>query len=322
MMTSRESQNSKNEAWPSIPYPEWQETCTTLHMWTQIVGKVRLTLTPWLNHSWHATFYLTARGLTTSPIPYPGGDFQMDFDFLSQELVATRSTGQIFRLPLKPQTVADFFEQVMGGLKEMGIQVRIDRVPNEVANPIPFHEDRQHQSYDAAAAHRFWRALLSSHRVLSEFRTGFLGKVSPVHFFWGSFDMAVTRFSGRKAPLLPGGPPGLPLDVSREAYSHEVSSAGFWPGNGGLGYAAFYSYAYPEPKGFSNSPIAPKEAFYHKDLKQFILPYDAIRQAEDPHASLLDFLESSYRAAAENGKWDRASLECPRGRPGVCRPLE
>jgi uncharacterized protein DUF5996 len=317
-MTSLESQN----LWPPIPYPEWQDTCATLHLWTQIVGKVRLVLTPWVNHSWHATFYPTARGLTSSPIPYPGGDFQTDFDFLSHELVIARSDGSLRRLALRPQTVADFYAEFMAALGEVGIEIRIDHLPNEIPNPIPFHKDREHKSYDGNAAQRFWRALLSSHRVLREFRTGFLGKVSPVHFFWGSFDLAVTRFSGRKAPLLPGGPPGLPLDVSQEAYSHEVSSAGFWPGNGGLGYPAFYSYSYPQPKNFETSPVGPKEAFYDKNLKEFILPYDAIRNAPDPDAALLEFLESTYRAAAENGAWDRAALECPRGRPGVPRPLK
>jgi hypothetical protein len=218
--------------------------------------------------------------------------------------------------------VADFYAEVLGTLREIGIEVEIGLVPNEIPNAIPFPEDRTHHSYDAEAARRFWRALLSSHRVFTEFRSSFLGKVSPVHFFWGSFDLAVTRFSGRKAPLHPGGTPGLPDEVTREAYSHEVSSAGFWPGNGGLGYPAFYSYAYPEPAGYSTFPVSPKAASYNKDMKIFILPYDAVREARDPEATLLEFLESTYRAAAETGVWDRAALECARGRPGVPRVLK
>jgi len=210
----------------------------------------------------------------------------------------------------------------MGGIREVGVSVKIDKIPNEVPNPIPFDQDREHASYEADAAQRFWRILLSSYRVLSEFRTEFLGKVSPVHFFWGSFDLAVTRFSGRKAPLLTSSPPGLPLAVSREAYSHEVSSVGFWPGNGGLGYPSFYSYAYPEPKGFSDFPVGPKGAFYHKEMKEFLLPYEIVKKAADPEATLFEFLETTYRAAAENAGWDRATLECARGRPEVPRAVE
>jgi hypothetical protein len=316
-----ESQNISTEAWPAIPYPEWEDTCATLQLWTQIVGKVRLTLTPWLNHSWHAVFYLTTRGLTTSPIPYPGGDFQIDFDFLAHELLIVRSNGAQRRLALRPQTVADFYEEFMGTLRELDIEVQIDRRPNEIQNPILFHEDREHHSYDGNAAQRFWRALLSIHRVFYEFRTGFRGKVSPIHFFWGSFDLAVTRFSGRRAPLHPGGTPGLPDAVTREAYSHEVSSAGFWPGNGGLGYPAFYSYAYPEPEGYSNYPVSPNSVIYNKDMKLFLLPYDKVKNAPEPEITLIEFLESTYQAAAEKGRWDRASLECPRGSPRIPPPL-
>lgn len=312
----------KIETWPSLPYEQWQDTCATLQMWTQVVGKVRLELTPWINHSWQVVLYPTARGLTTSPIPYRNSAFQMDFDFLSQELVIARSDGSLRRIPLRPQTVADFYEEVMGALGEVGIEVKIDPVPNEVSDPIPFPEDKTHHAYDGDAAQRFWRILLSCHRVFVEFRSGFLGKVSPVHFFWGSFDLAVTRFSGRRAPLHPGGAPSLPDEVTREAYSHQVSSAGFWPGNGGLGFPAFYSYAYPEPKGFGEFPMAPKGAAYHKDLKEFIFPYEDMRQSLDPNAALLEFLESSYRAAADLGDWDRKALECVRGRPGIPRALE
>lgn len=309
------------EAWPAIPYPEWEKTCATLQLWTQIAGKIRLALTPWVNHSWHVVFYLTPRGLTTSPIPYRSGAFQIDFDFFSQDLKIERSDGDSRRLGLRPQPVADFYAELMGLLREMDIEVHIDRIPNEVADPISFDRDRAHRDYDGAAVQRFHRALLSAYLVLSEFRSGFLGKVSPVHFFWGSFDLAVTRFSGRTAPLHPGGHPGLPDAVSREAYSHEVSSAGFWPGNGGLGYPAFYSYAYPQPEGYPAYPVGPAAAFYDNGLGEFLLPYDAVRTAADPSATLLEFLETTYRAAAETGRWDRAALECARGRPAVPRPL-
>jgi len=310
------------EPWPAIPYPQWQDTCTTLHLWTQIVGKVRLALAPWVNHSWHVVVYPTARGLTTSPIPYQRGAFQIDFDFLAHELVLARNDGELRKLPLRPQSVADFYAAVMSTLKEIGIEVTIETHPNEIPDPIPFSEDRTHQSYDADAAQRFWQAVLSSHRVLTEFRSSFLGKVSPVHFFWGSFDLAVTRFSGKRAPLHPGGVPGLPDNVTQEAYSHEVSSAGFWPGNGGLGYPAFYSYAYPEPEGYSKAAIGPAKAFYHPEMKEYLLPYDAVREASDPEATLLEFLETTYAAAADKGVWDRANLECQRGRPGIPRPVK
>jgi hypothetical protein len=290
-------------------------------MWTQIVGKVRLALTPWVNHSWHTVFYLTARGLTTSPIPYEGTDFQIDFDFISQELLVSRSNGFEARIPLHAQSVSDFYKEFFGILKEMGIQVKINPVPNEVPNPVPFHEDHKHHAYNGEAAQRFWNALLSTHRVFFKFRTGFRGKVSPIHFFWGSFDLAVTRFSGSRAPLHPGGTPGLPDIVTREAYSHEVSSAGFWPGNGGLGYPAFYSYAYPEPKGYSEYPIPVEGALYNKDIKLFLLPYENIRTASNPEEMLLKFLESTYEAAAVKGKWDREELECEKGKPGQPIPL-
>jgi hypothetical protein len=265
--------------------------------------------------------YPTACGLTTSPIPYRQDSFQIDFDFLTHQLQLFRSNGAREHIALCPQSVAEFYAQVMGALERIGVLVKIHTLPNEVPNPIPLDQDRQHASYDADAAQRFWRILLSSHRVLSEFRTEFLGKVSPVHFFWGSFDLAVTRFSGRKAPLLTSSPPGLPLDVSQEAYSHEVASVGFWPGNGGLGYPAFYAYAYPEPKGFKEFPVGPQSAFYHPDLKEFIFPYEAMRTAADPEKALFEFLETTYRAAAQNANWDPA-LECKRGRPEVVRPVE
>jgi len=321
-MQSQNSDSQRATAWPPIPFPEWQDTCNTLHLWTQIVGKTRLSLAPWVNHSWQSVLYPTARGLTTSPIPYPGGDLQIDFDFHSHELHLVRSNGEERRLTLRPQTVAEFFREYKAALAKLGIDVRINRMPNEIPDAIPFDEDQKHGSYDPDAARRFWIVLLSSYRVFNEFRSGYVGKVSPVHFFWGSFDLAVTRFSGRKAPLHPGGAPGLPDAVAREAYSHEVSSAGFWPGNGGLGYPAFYSYAYPEPNGYSASPVLPESAFYHTEMKEFLLPYDSVRESHDPEATLLDFLETTYRAAADAGKWDRAALECPRGRPGIPRPLD
>ncbi|HEX5036080.1 MAG TPA: DUF5996 family protein [bacterium] len=310
------------DPWPDIPLTAWEDTCSTLHLWTQIVGKIRLAFTPWVNHSWHVVLYPTPRGLTTSPIPFGRESFQIDFDFLAHALVIAKSDGAVARLPLRPQTVAGFYAEVVQALEGMGIEAKIDRMPNELPDAILFDRDETHRSYDAEAAQKFFRALHSSHRVLSEFRSAFLGKVSPVHFFWGSFDLAVTRFSGRKAPLLTGSRPGLPDTVNREAYSHEVSSAGFWPGNGGLGYPAFYSYAYPEPKGFSEFHVEPKETVYDTNFSQFFLPYDAVRTAADPEATLLRFLESTYRAVADNAGWDRSALECPLGRPKVPRPVD
>jgi hypothetical protein len=306
--------------WPDLPYPAWRETAATLQLWTQIVGKVRLTLTPWVNHGWHVPLYVTARGLGTSPIPIGNEIFEVEFDFISHRLVARSSNGQERSLPLEPQTVATFHRAVLDLLKSMGIVVAINEMPNEIAKAIPFSQDRTHAAYDATAAHRFWRALVQVDRVFKLFRSGFLGKVSPVHFFWGSFDLAVTRFSGRPAPLHPGGVPGLPDEVTREAYSHEVSSAGFWPGNETFPRAAFYSYAYPEPAGFRDKPVPPG-AYFDTTLGEFILPYDAVAAATDPDALLLDFLSTTYAAAAETGGWDRAALECPIGVPSEVRQL-
>jgi hypothetical protein len=311
--------DTNRAAWPALPYPGWQDTCTTLHLWTQIVGKIRLAQVPWLNHSWHATLYLTARGLTTSPVPYGRRLFQVDFDFIEQALLIRTGDGSERRLPLEPQTVAAFHAAVVTALDELGIPVDFDGTPNELPDPIPFRDDTVHDAYDAEYAHRFWQVLLQADRVLKQFRTGFLGKCSPVHFFWGSFDLAVTRFSGRPAPPHPGGVPHLPDDVTREAYSHEVSSAGFWPGGGPTDYAAFYSYAYPVPDGYGGSAVKPAEAFFHADAGEFILPYDAVRQASDPERMLLDFLQGTYDAAAEAGGWDRRALECPMGVPGEPR---
>jgi hypothetical protein len=312
--------NDALNVWPDLPYAGWRETAVTLQLWTQIVGKVRLTLTPWLNHGWQVPLYVTARGLGTSPVPIGNEILEIEFDFTSHRLVARTSRGEGPELRLEPQSVADFYHRVIGALNDIGVAVAIHEMPNELPNPIPFSQDLTHAAYDPAAAHRFWRALIQADRVFKLFRTGFLGKASPVHFFWGSFDLAVTRFSGRPAPLHPGGVPGLPDAVTREAYSHEVSSAGFWPGNDAFPQAAFYSYAYPEPAGFRDRPVTPG-AHFERALGEFILPYEAVRNAADPDALLLDFLTTTYAAAAETGGWDRAALECPFGVPGQVRQL-
>ena len=314
------SQGTQLEAWPDLSYAAWKETCATLHLWTQVVGKVRLALTPWLNHSWHVPLYVTARGLTTSPIPYGQRSFEIAFDFEAHALDIIAGDGARRSMALKPQTVADFYGAVMSALADLGIGVRVNELPCEIPGAIPFSRDRVHAAYDAEYAHRFWRVLLQADRVLKQFRTGFIGKCSPVHFFWGSFDLAVTRFSGRKAPPHPGGVPGLADAVVREAYSHEVSSAGFWPGGGGVDYAAFYSYAYPAPDGFKSRVVKPEAAFFSEPLGEFLLPYDAVRAAPDPDAALLAFLQSTYEAAAGAGDWDRAALDCAPGIPGVTRP--
>jgi hypothetical protein len=308
-------------AWPDLPYPAWRGTAATLQLWTQIVGKVRLALTPWVNHGWHVPLYVTARGLGTSPIPAGQEILEIEFDFIAHRLVVRTSRGEERMLPLAPQTVADFYRQLMDLLNGIGVAVAINEMPNEVANPIRFSQDRSHADYDAGAVHRFWRTLVQADRVFKLFRSGFLGKVSPVHFFWGSFDLAVTRFSGRRAPLHPGGVPSLPDAVAREAYSHEVSSAGFWPGSEAFPQPAFYAYAYPEPPGFRDRPVA-AGGYFDKALGEFILPYDTVRTAAAPDALLLDFLATTYAAAAEAGGWDRAALDCPLGVPRRVRPLD
>ncbi|HEX2430926.1 MAG TPA: DUF5996 family protein [Aestuariivirgaceae bacterium] len=307
--------------WPELPLADWQETCTTLQLWTQVVGKIRLVLTPWLNHSWHVVLYVTTRGLTTSPIPCGERSFSIDFDFIDHRLVMAVDDGRVRQLDLKQRSVADFYSTVMAMLDDLALPVRINQMPNEIPGAVRFSEDEKHASYDAEYAHRFWRVLLATDRVMKQFRTGFIGKASPVHFFWGSFDLAVTRFSGGIAPLHPGGVPNLPDSVAREAYSHEVSSAGFWPGGGGVPHAAFYSYAYPEPPGFRTARVQPSEAQFSEALGEFLLPYDAVRLSPDPDATLLSFLESTYDAAATAGKWDRQALECSSGRAGVPRAL-
>src|SRR5947207_8293672 len=288
-------------------------------MWTQIVGKVRLTLSPWVNHSWGVTLYVTARGLTTSPIPYGASIFEIRFDFIDHELRILKSDGAMRVLKLGPQSVARFHGDLMNALAEMELPVTINMTPNDVENPVPFDQDEEHRSYEPEYANRFWRVLVQSDRVFKEFRSRFCGKCSPVHFFGGSFDLAVTRFSGRPAPPHPGGVPHLPDEIAREAYSHEVSSAGFWPGGGAVDYPAFYSYAYPEPAGFRTTKVKPAAAFFNGDLSEFILPYDAVRTARDPERALLDFLQSTYEAAAIAANWDRDALECSPGRPGVVR---
>jgi Family of unknown function (DUF5996) len=297
------------DPWPSLPFEAWNDTRATLHMWTQIVGKIRLVQSPWVNHSWHVPLYLTARGLTTTPIRYDPRIFQIDFDFIDHRLLIQTGDGAVRSIALKPRSVADFHREVFSQLAELGIVVTINTMPNELADCIPFELDEQHRSYDADYANRFFRALLQADRVMKEFRARFKGKCSPVHFFWGSFDLAVTRFSGRPAPEHPGGVPHLPDWVAREAYSHEVSSCGFWPGNEMLPYAAFYAYAYPEPAGYDKAPIRPAAAGYQSRLHEFILPYDQVREASSPDAVLLEFLQSSYEAAADLSHWNRAALE-------------
>lgn len=306
--------------WPELDYSTWHDTAATLQLWTQIVGKVRLSLTPWLNHSWQVAFYVTARGLGTSPIPVGREILEIDFDFIDQTLRVQLSSGEERSIALTPRSVAEFYREVRELLRDLGVRVTIHEVPNEVANPIAFPSDCQPRRYDADAAHAFWRVLVQCDRIFKYFRSGFLGKASPVHFFWGSFDLAVTRFSGRPAPPHPGGVPGLPDAVTREAYSHEVSSAGFWPGNEAFPRAIFYSYAYPEPKRFREYPMPPG-AHYEPQLGEYILPYDVVRNVDDPDALLMEFLSSTYAAAADAGGWDRARLECPYGAARRVRPM-
>lgn len=295
--------------WPALPPLErWQDTFDTLHMWSQIVGKVRLACGPWINHSWGAALYVTTCGLTTSPVPYRGRTFALDFDFTAHALRISTSEGEARAFALEPMSVADFYRKTMDALAGLGIEVEILARPVEVEVATPFEEDTGHASYDADAVHRFWQALVQADRVLTDFRARFAGKASPVHFFWGAFDLAATRFSGRDAPKHPGGVPNCADWVMEEAYSKELSSAGFWPG-AGLGEAAFYAYAYPGPEGFKDATVAPEAAYFHGALGEFILPYEAVQTAEDPDAALLAFLQSTYEAAADLGAWDRSALE-------------
>ncbi len=299
--------------WPRLPAgADWEPTRAALHLASQIVGKVRLAQTPWINHSWHVPLYVTARGLTTSLIPHGDRSFEIVFDLLNSRLEILTTDGEERSLDLFPRTVAAFYAALMSALDALGLPVRIDAVPNEVEPAIPFAEDAEpRDAYDPAAARAFWLALVQADRVLTVFRARFQGKVSPVHLFWGGFDLAVTRFSGRPAPPHPGGIPNLSDAVTREAYSHEVSSAGFWPGNGGPGEAAFYSYAYPAPAGFADADVRPTAARFDTGLGEFLLPYEAVRTAPDPDAALLDFLQSTYDAAADLAAWDRAALDFP-----------
>ena len=295
--------------WPDIPLAAWRDTFATLHLWTQIVGKIRLARSAWLNHSWHTTLYVTSLGLTTSPIPYEGRTFELEFDFTAHRLDIRSSDGRHDEVPLRSQTVATFYSLVMEALRRLDLDVRIARKPSELVDPIPFAEDEVHRTYDPEYVHRFWQALVQVDRVFKIFRGRFIGKGSPVHYFWGAGDLAVTRFSGRRAPQHPGGIPNLPDWITREAYSHEVSSCGFWPGGGAIDYPAFYSYAYPEPGGFADARLAPEGAFYSQDYREFILPYDRVARAASPDDILLEFLQSTYEAAATLGSWDRAALE-------------
>lgn len=310
-----------NAVWPAIPYEPWRETCSALHLYAQIIGKYRLARTPWVNHSWHATLYVNARGFTTSLVPDGPGGVEIAFDLIDHAVFGTATDGRRAGFGLGPMSVAECHTRCIDLIRSLGGTPDFDGQPNEVPDPVPFAQDHARRPYDADAVTRFFHASVAVDRVLKTFRTAYIGKVSPVHLFWGSFDLAVTRFSGRRAPLHPGGVPGLPDDVTREAYSHEVSSAGFWPGGGAVDFPAFYSYAYPAPDGFADAHVTPETAYYDKNLGEFLLPYEAVRLSDNPEAVLLSFLESTYRAAAGLGGWDRDALECPPGVPGRPRPL-
>ena len=307
--TSTVSTVTREQAWPALPLNAWSDTAATLHMWLQIVGKFRLSCSPWTNHSWHTTFYVTSRGLTTSPVPYGLLEFEILLDFIDHVLTIQVSDGRNARVPLEAQSVAAFYKRLMGEMKALGLDVHIYAVPNEVPEAIPFEKNESLRSYDREYVNRFWRVLAQSDRVFKVFRARFIGKCSPVHLFWGAMDLAVTRFSGRRAPQHPGGIPNLPDRVTREAYSHEVSSCGFWAGGGAVDYPAYYAYAYPEPQGYADRKVDPPQAFYSKDFHEFILPYDVVREASDPDATLLAFLQSTHAAAADLAHWDRAALE-------------
>ena len=289
---------------PALPFDSWKDTLATLHMWTQVVGKVRLKLCPLVNHFWNVTFYLTARGMTTEAMPYESGTVEVRFDFIDHKLLIETDQGRTAEIALKPQSVAEFYTKFMAAIANLGVTTKIWTMPCEVPNPTPFEQDQVHASYDPEAVNKFWRITVWVDQVFHEFRAEFIGKVSPVHFFWGSFDLAVTRFSGRPAPERPGADP-----ITREAYSHEVSSAGFWPGGGDIKGPAFYSYAAPEPAGFAEQKVRPQAAYYHPQMKEFLLMYDDVRAAASPKAALMEFLESTYDAAANLGKWDRKALE-------------
>jgi len=297
-------------AWPDLAFENWKDTLATVHLWTQIVGKIRLRKMPWLNHSWHVTLYVSANGLTTHSIPYENGVFQIDFDFIHHVLHITTSEGNMAKVDLYPRTVASFYRELFDKLENVEIDAYIYATPNEIDPAIPFEEDETHCSYDAERIHDFYHALVKIHNVFTKFRARFTGKCSPVHFFWGAFDMAVTRFSGRPAPVHPGGAPNIPLAVMQEAYSHEVSSCGFWPGSEQFPHPVFYSYCYPTPAEFSQHPVKPNEAFFSAEMGEFMLLYDVIQRSDKPEEILMQFLQTTYEAAANTGNWDRKSLEC------------
>jgi hypothetical protein len=319
MTEALETSAAREAEWPALPFEEWRPTCETLHRWSQVVGKVRLALAPMENHWWQVPLYATARGLTTSAMPYGGRALQIDFDFIDHRLELRESGGRTAHVVLAPRSVADFYEEVMARLREIGTPVTIHRLPVELADATPLDEDHEHASYDADAVRRFFTVLLLADRLMKRFRSGFLGKVSPVHFWWGSFDHAVTRFSGRGAPVHPGGVPNLPDWITREAYNAELSSAGFWPGSDAFPAAAFYTYAYPEPAGFADADPAAAGAYYHAEMREFVLPYDVARESADPDAAVLSFLEATYAAAATNGGWDRERLERVAPTPAALR---
>jgi hypothetical protein len=297
--------------WPSLQLSEWKDSLDTVHRWVQMVGKTRLALAPPLNHCWNVTLYLTARGLTTSPMPYGVRSFEVEFDFIDHNLLIRTNEGMTRALALVPRTVADFYREYTGMLDALGFRIRLRPVPSELEDTLRFDEDRRHATYDPDYVSRCWKILSRTNRVLQQFRGGFIGKCSPVHFFWGAFDLACTRFSGRRAPTHPGGVPNLPDRVVREAYSHECISAGWWPGGGPLAEPAFYAYSYPEPKGFPDAAVQPEAAYYHPELREFILPYEAVRLAPNPERALLQFFQTTYEAGATLGNWDRESLERP-----------
>ncbi|MDQ0314921.1 DUF5996 family protein [Amorphus orientalis] len=307
-----------SKTWPHLDYLGWRETCSALHLYLQVAGKYRLAHTPWINHSWHATFYVTPRGLWSSPIP-DGPGIEILFDFHDHRVRGTNGEGREASFALGPTTVAAFHADFVRLVSDLGGTATFNRKPNEVPDPVPFDEDHRDRPYDPDAVRRFHQALMAIDRVFTTFRTSFLGKSSPVHLFWGSFDLAITRFSGQRAPLHPAGIPALPDDVAQEAYDREVSSAGFWPGGGGIDYPAFYAYAYPTPGGFRAASVRPDAAFWHEGMSEFVLPYEAVQSAADPDAALMDFLVSTYEAAADLGGWDRDLLECVPGRPRQVR---
>ncbi|MFY0255960.1 DUF5996 family protein [Chitinophaga sp. 30R24] len=301
---------TKKEPWPVLNFNDWKDTLATVHLWTQIVGKVRLRRMPWLNHSWHVTLYVSPYGLSTGSMPYQHGIFQIDFDFIHHQLIIITSTGSQATLDLRPGTVADFYKELFECLATLEVDVAIYSVPSEMEAAIPFEEDTVHQSYDAQKMERFWQALVKVYNVFTRFRAGFTGKCSPVHFFWGAFDLAVTRFSGRDAPAHQGEAPNMPAKVMQEAYSKEECSCGFWPGSEHYPHAAFYAYCYPAPPDFAVQPVKPDGAFYSQEMGEFLLPYEVVQQADDPEEALLAFMQTTYEAAANTGHWDRKALEC------------